>query len=352
VNLDDPGSYARVDTADALADVEATAEQWNRARALADVRLDLSGVDAVLVTGMGGAGIAGDVAATLSAIVPTGARRLPPVPVLVHKGYGLPAFVGPRTLVVALSHSGNTEETLSGWDAAARAGAQVFAVTAGGALAERATAAGAQLVRVPGGCQARHSLGYLAVPVLVALGLDGGLDEAIEVQTELAAAAHRKLPAQDNPAKQLALRLASGSVPLAWGARGLGALAAYRLKCQLNENAKLYALWNELPELDHNEVAGLQEPTPLAGHLGLVLLRDPLGEHPRVATRFTVTEELVHQRFAWMVEVAARGTSPLARLASLLLLVDLASVYTALELGQDPSPIAWIDRLKQALAET
>jgi glucose/mannose-6-phosphate isomerase len=127
-------------------------------------------------------------------------------------------------------------------------------------------------------------------------------------------------------------------------------VAAYRLKCQLNENAKLPAFCAELPELDHNEIVGLSEPSPLSGNLGLVLLRDPSGEHPRVATRFAVTEELVRHRFAWMVEVAARGSSPLARLASLLLLADLASVYTALELSHDPTPIVAIDRLKQALA--
>lgn len=352
MSLDDPGGFAAIDPLDALSDVEGTPTQWREARGLADVRLDLSAVDSVLLTGMGGSGIAGDVAATLSAVVPAESRGLPRIPVLVHKGYGLPPFVGPSTLVVALSYSGNTEETLSGWDAAVDAGAQLLAVTSGGTLAERAQQAGAPTVLVPGGRQPRHSLGYLAVPVLVALGLDQGLDEALDVQAELAAATDRKIPAQDNPAKQLALRLASGSVPLAWGARGLGALAAYRLKCQLNENAKLYAIHNELPELDHNEVVGLQEQTPLAGNLGLVLLRDPVGEHPRVATRFTVTEELVRQRFAWMAEVAARGDSPLARLASLLLLVDLASVYTALELGQDPSPIPSIDRLKQALADS
>lgn len=350
MNLDDPASYATVDPQDALGDVEATAEQWEEARRLADVRLDLGDVDAVVLTGMGGSGIAGDVAATLANVIPVSGRRMPPLPVVVHKGYGLPPFVGRRTLVVALSYSGGTEETLSAVDVALDAGAQLFAVTAGGALAKRAEAAGAPMVRIPGGRQPRHSLGYLAVPVLTALGLDDGLDEAIAVQAELATAIDRSVPSSENHAKQLALRLASGSVPLAWGARGLGTVAAYRLKCQLNENAKLPAIWNELPELDHNEVVGLQEWSPLAGILGLVLLRDPLGEHPRVATRFTVTEELVRERFAWMAEVAARGTSPLARLASLLLLVDLASVYTALELGHDPSPIPAIDRLKQALA--
>lgn len=350
MNLDDPTTFTGLDPADALADVEGSAEQWADARRRADVTLDLEGVDHVVVVGMGGSGIAGDVVAAVAAAEPptSPAARLP---ILVHKSYGVPPHVGPRTLVVACSYSGGTEETLSGVDEALKAGARLFAVTQGGALGERAESAGAPMVQIPASPrQPRHSLGYLAVPVLVALGLDAGLGEAVEVQAELAAACARDIKTADNHAKQLALRLASGSVPLAWGARGLGAVAAYRLKCQLNENAKLPAYWAEIPELDHNEIVGLQEPSPLAGNLGLVLLRDPHGEHPRVATRFTVTEELVRRRFAWIAEVAAAGESPVARLASLLLLADLASVYTALELGHDPTPIPSIDRLKQALA--
>lgn len=343
MSLDDPAGFAAVDTLDALADVEGTPAQWAAAREVADVRLDLDGVDTVIVTGMGGSGIAGDVTAAIAA------PRLG-VPVIPVKGYDLPAFAGPRTLVVACSHSGNTEETLAVVAAAREAGTRRFSVTSGGRLLERCRADGTPHVVIPGGGQPRHALGWLAVPVLVALGLDDGLDETLEVLIDLAAACGRDVPAADNPAKQLALRLASGSVPLAWGARGLGAVAAYRLKCQLNENAKQPASASELPELDHNEVVGMSGASPLAGAVGLVLLRDPAGEGSRVTARFAVTEDLVRERCAWIAEVTARGTAPLARLASLLLLVDLASVYTAIETGVDPTPIPAIDTLKARLA--
>lgn len=347
MSLDQPAGFAAVDTADALADVEGTPAQWAAARELADVRLDLDGVDVVVVTGMGGSGIAGDVTAAIAA------PRLG-VPVIPVKGYDLPAFAGPRTLVVACSHSGNTEETLAVVESARAAGTRRFAVTSGGRLLDVCRQDGTPHVVIPGGGQPRHALGRLAVPVLVALGLDDGIDEALDVLTDLAAACARDVPAADNPAKQLALRLASGSVPLAWGARGLGAVAAYRLKCQLHENAKLPAAASELPELDHNEVVGLAGAaggvSPLAGAIGLVLLRDPTGEGPRITARFAITEELVRERCAWIAEVTARGAGPLARLASLLLLVDLASVYTAIESGVDPTPIAAIDTLKARLA--
>lgn len=343
MSLDEPASFAALDPLDALADVEGTPAQWAAARERSTVRLDLADVDVIVVTGMGGSGIAGDVVAAIAA------PQLG-VPVLTLKGYDLPAFAGPRTLVVACSHSGNTEETLAVVVAARAAGTQRFSVTSGGRLLAACRDEGSPHVVIPGGGQPRHALGWLAVPVLVALGLDGGLDEALAVLGDLVAACRRDVPAADNPAKQLALRLASGSVPVAWGGRGLGAVAAYRMKCQLNENAKLPAWASELPELDHNEVVGLSGASPLDGAVGLVLLRDPEGEGPRTAARFGVSEELVRDRCAWIAEVDARGTSPLARLASLLLLVDLATVYTALETGVDPSPIHAIDTLKQRLA--
>jgi len=343
VNLDHLDGYAAADESDALGDVEATSRQWAHARELADLRIDLADVDAVVITGMGGSGIGGDVLRQLTA-------RRAPWPVVVHKGYGLPAFVGPRTLVVATSYSGNTEETLSAFQEAGRRGAARFAISSGGTLAANCDAEGVACVRVPGGGQPRHSLGYLLVPVLVALGIDDGIDEAVEELASTAEALGRDVPAAANPAKRLAQGLAGSGAPLLLGGQGLGAVAAYRLKCQLAENAKLPAMWGELPEADHNEVVAWQEPGAVSGAGGLICLRDLDGEHPRVRRRFEITAALLDERFAWQEQLIATGTSPLARVASLVLQGDLVSVYTALALDRDPTPVPSIDRLKAALA--
>ena len=344
MDLDSPGDYAAVDPADALGDVEATAQQWADAATLGPGRLDLQGFDAVVVSGMGGSGISGDILWALSL---EGYR----LPVVVHKGYGVPGFTGPRTLVVALSHSGGTEETLSAFDEAGRRGATRLVVTGGETLAERAAAEGAHVARVPGGSRPpRHSLGVLLVPVLVALGLDDGLDEAVRVLSTLAQELGREAPA--NPAKQLAVRLAAGVVPLTWGGHGIGSVAAYRMKCQLNENAKMPAVHGELPEADHNDVVGWESTSALAGVAALLGFRDPAGEHPRVARRFELTTELLADRLAWSADIVARGSSPLARVASLLFQADIISVYTALASDRDPTPIASIDRLKAKLGTT
>lgn len=343
-DLDDPSTWAAVDRADALADVERSAEQWAHARDLAaGVRLDLDDVSGVLVLGMGGSGISGDVVAALAA------DRLP-VPVLVHKGYGLPAWVGPRTVLLAASYSGTTEETLSVVEAGLDRGARVLAVTTGGDLGALADARGFARVTPPGGRQPRHSLGYLAVPLLVALGLDDGLAEAIDLLAEQEKAWDRTLPTAEHPAKMLASRFADGTVPVAYGALGIAALGAARLTYQLNENAKLPAMHAPLPELCHNAIVGWEGPSALVGRAGVVWMRDPGAEHPRNRLRLGLVHDLLRDRLAWQDELVAAGRAPLARLASLVHQADVVSVYAAIARGVDPTPIASIDRLKAGLA--
>ncbi|CAN5260820.1 bifunctional phosphoglucose/phosphomannose isomerase [soil metagenome] len=340
--LDDEEQRDAVDPSGALGDVEATPRQWRSARDLPAVRADTDDADAVIVLGMGGSGISGDVLATLAA------DRLP-VPVVVHKGYGLPAYAGPRTVVAAVSYSGGTEETLSGAEEAVARGARLLAITSGGALAELASGAGAALVRVPGGGMPRHSLGWLAVPLLTAFGLDDGFDQALAAQEAVLDSWASAVPTSHNPGKQLAARLRDGTVACCYGSQGLGALAALRLKCQLNENAKLPAFAASVPELCHNEVVGWEGESDLAGRAALLWLSDP-EEHPRNARRVDALTALLGDALAWSARLEAVSGPPLARLASLVLQADLLSVYTALVREVDPTPIASIAALKDALA--
>ena len=343
MDLDALGEYASVDPKDALADVEGTAAQWREAATLGPGALDLDRFDAVVICGMGGSGIAGDVLWALS-------LQSHPRPIVVHKGYGVPAFTGPRTLVVCFSHSGSTEETLSAFEEAGARGAARMVVTSGGALAAAAEAAGADIALMPKGSRPpRHSLGFLLVPALIALGLDDDLAEAIDVIEQVCADYGRTVPLDRNRAKQIGLRVAGGVVPLAWGGHGIGSVAAYRLKCQLNENAKVPALHAQLPEADHNDVVGWEQPSALSGVGALISLRDVAGEHPRVARRFDITQDLLGSTLAWSDRVDARGSSPLARAASLLVQADLISIYAALAADRDPTPISSIDRLKSEL---
>jgi glucose/mannose-6-phosphate isomerase len=343
--LDDPAARARTDPADALGDVERTPELWKTARDVALPAVDLSQVRLAVVAGVGGSGVAADVVAALAA-------QRAAVPVITHKRGTLPSWVGPGVLVVACSHSGGTTEVRAVAAAAADAGAQVVTLSAGGPLAALAAERRLPAVVVPGGPPPRHALASLVVPLLRLLGLDGALDEAVDRLDQRAGALGREVPVDDNPAKQLGAALADGRVPVVFGGPDLAAVVAARLKTQLNENAKLPVLAGALPDLAHHEVMGWERPGPLDERVRLVWVRDPLAEEdgacgsPPPASAIAEVSRLLARRGAPVTELTAEGESRIERLATLLLGVDLVSVYAALARGVDPSPIATIDALK------
>ncbi|BAS28707.1 phosphomannose isomerase [Limnochorda pilosa] len=301
-----------------------------------------------VVLGMGGSAIGAELVAGLL-------EATAPAPIAVHRGYGVPGYVGPETLVVASSYSGNTEETLSGYDEARRRGSRVVAVTTGGELARRAEADGVPLLRIPGGLQPRAAIGYSLVPqlrIFHLMGLTGDPQPAIE---ETVARLRRQrarlepsVPSQANEAKQLALSLHQ-HLPLIYGSQGWKGVVAYRWKTQINENAKAQAQANRFPELNHNETVGWEVPAAINGLFHAVLLRDEADPAP-IQRRFDVTAEIMRPHVAGISQAWAEGDSELARLFSLLYLGDHVSLYLAYLYRVDPSPVKAIDRLKSELA--
>lgn len=341
-----------IDSEDVLGAVERFPEQcreaWEIGRSTTNLP-DGEGIDSVLVLGMGGSGVSGDV---VQAVVE------PRLPIFFRtiKSYGpLPEWVGRNTLVFAVSYSGSTEETLAALDQALEKGARIVTVSSGGPLAATAASKGLAHVGIPTGLQPRASLGYLTLPILAVMNqmglspdLQADMDEAIKVLSELAPRCHRDRPAVENPAKDLAARI-GGRIPVVYGGHGVGATAAYRFKCDLNEYGKTPAFWNEIPELDHNEIVGWNQLDDLTSkRFVVILLREP-GEHERVALRFEVTRHLIENRLAEFVEVNAEGGSVLARLLSLIFVTQLASIYVGLAYGVDPGPVDVIMKLKSEL---
>ena len=298
----------------------------------------------VVVAGMGGSAAAGDLLAACAA------ERLD-VPVLVHRGYGLPAAAGKQALVIASSYSGETAEVLSSVDAALSRGAAVAAITSGGRLAELAGARRLPLVRLPAGLMPRMALGYLFLPaarILAALGLpvatDAELGEAVEVLQALADELRPERPAAANEAKRLAQAL-HGRMPAIYGGPTTGP-AAYRWKTDLEENAKVMALAGTLPEMNHNEIEAWRAPAAQALHL--TLLRDD-GEPPEIARRFAVLRDLVAPAAGGVSECRARGAGRTARLLSLVYVGMWVSYYLALARGVDPWPVPLLDEVKRRL---
>ena len=354
VDLDDLNRLAELDSEDVLGAVERFADQcreaWDIGRAATGLP-DATGVDSIVVLGMGGSGVSGDV--VRSVVEP----RLP-VPFTVIKSYGpLPEWVGRNTLVFAVSYSGSTEETVAALEEAHQRGCRAVTVSSGGPLAEKATEYGLAHVRIPTGLQPRASLGYLTLPilaVLVEVGLvpemQDDIDEAVQVLADIGSRCHRKRSAEENPAKDLAARII-GRVPVVYGGHGLGATAAYRFKCDLNEYGKTPAFWGEIPELDHNEIVGWNQLADITSEkFVLILLRDD-ADHERVKLRFELTRELIEGNLAEVIELPAEGISPLARILSLILITQLAAIYVGLGYGIDPGPVEVIMKLKGQLAE-
>jgi glucose/mannose-6-phosphate isomerase len=304
----------------------------------------VEGASEILVCGMGGSAISGDYLAALTA--ETGKR------VTTHRGYGLPRWSPHvRPLVLAVSYSGDTEETLSAIDRAAEWGLPVGVVASGGELIRRAREAGWPAIVVPPGHQPRAALGYLlggAARLAACAGvLPGIIDELLEAAEVVAGLL------DTGAAPSLARDLAGvldGRIPVVYGAVGPTAPVAMRWKTQINENGKWPAWWSLLPEADHNEVVGWAARPDLSRRVGLVALRDRL-ETPETARRFEATMEVTAADVDWVGEVWSQGESTLARMMSLTVVGDLVSVELAESAGVDPTPVEVIERLKRLLKE-
>jgi glucose/mannose-6-phosphate isomerase len=306
---------------------------------------EASDIRQVVVLGMGGSGVAGDVLGAIAG------PRLK-VPVSVVKSYDLPGFVGPETLVFAVSFSGDTEEVLAASDAAWSVGASVVAVTGGGRLRDEATAHGAPVLAVPSGIpQPRAALGALAVPPLVVLeqlGLMDGLTPMLAAAVRQLEVRRDELAGASSPAAEAADRIGR-TFPLAHGSDGLAGVAARRFKTQVNENAKSPAFFDIHPELCHNEVAGWGQHGDVTRQvITLVTMRCP-DEHPQVARRFDLVTEILREVVADVIEFRAAGDGPLAHLFDLALLGDVVSLCLAAAEGLDPGPVPVLGELKTAL---
>ncbi|MGB2788909.1 MAG: bifunctional phosphoglucose/phosphomannose isomerase [Dokdonella sp.] len=311
--------------------------------------IDGSAITSIIVLGMGGSGVSGDiVSATLSATCA--------IPVYVSKNYELPAFVNEHTLVIAASYSGTTEETLSAVATAQEKRAPMIAICSGGTLAEIVEKSSSPCIRyeAPQGLQPRATMAALIAPIFVALDKLGIFPEGItQCESAIRQATKRRDecidPQGDHIASELVTRI-STTIPVIYGGGAIGAAAAYRFKCDVNENAKSPAYWHVYPELNHNEIVGYGQHGDVTRQLfTLVELRHDY-EHKQVQRRFDITRELIRETLHDVIEVRAQGDTPLAQLCDLTYIGSLASVYMALGADVDPGPVDVIWELKNALA--
>ena len=302
-------------------------------------------IEHVVVLGMGGSGIAGD-------LLQAAAGPFMAVPVVTVKSYELPAFVGEGSLVFAMSFSGNTEETVEAATAAAMEGAKIVAVTSGGDLGRLAEGWNAPVIDVPSSIpQPRAALGAMAIPPMIVLeqiGLFPGATQWIDLAVSQLQRRRDRLTRDGNEAEQLARRIGR-TVPLVYGGGAVGATAAQRWKTQVNENAKAPAFWAAQPELCHNEVCGWGQHGDVTRQMMTLIALRHDSEHPQVTRRFELVFDYVREAVASIEEVRAEGEGDLAQLLDLILFGDFVSLHMAYQEGIDPGPVPVLVELKQRL---
>ena len=349
--LDDPVVYQRIDASEMRVVIRDLPRQcrvaWREAQAL-DLPPDYRDVDRMVIVGMGGLVIAGDLLRSLAALEST-------IPIIVHRDYDLPLRVDDRTLLIAMSYSGDTEETASAFEAGLGTGTKKLAITTGGRLLALAQANDVPAFVFDYKSMPRGALGYGLMPLLAIaskVGIVGDkaedVEEAVILMEHMAGRIGENVRQAYNPAKHLAERL-DGRLPVVYGA-GILAGVARRWKTQLNENSKVWCFWEEMPEANHNAIVGYELPREIASRVFAVFLRAP-ALHPRIRLRYEFTRQTMTGAGVASEVVDAEGKSPLAQMMSAVLFGDYVSLYLAILGGVDPSPTTVIADLKRWLAE-
>ncbi len=350
VALDRPETYGAVDTRGMAGHLAAMPAQvraaWERTRYV-DLPDKHADIFSFIVIGNGGAALAGDM---LRGLVAHTAQ----IPVVVVRGYDVPAFVGPDSIAIAVSHSGNTEETVAAFEEAIDRGVKPVIVTTGGTLEGLATTHRAPLVSYTAEAEPRDALASMftalvaiAHAVHVVGDVAADMDEAIALLEEQRDAFVPDVPESENPAKQMARSLA-GRIPAIYGGAMLAPVAR-AWKAKLNGYAKTTGLYDVLPDVNHTATVGYEFPAHLADYLAVVQLRSSY-DHPRVRAHWQVTTDLLDRRGIPHRIVAAAGRGRLAQMLWALAFADWAAYYLALLNGVDPIAEEAIAYMKRQLA--
>ncbi len=304
-------------------------------------RLEPTEASSVIVCGMGGSAIGGDLARAAFG------NRLGK-PMLTARGYELPPGARPDSLVLCSSYSGETEEALACYEGAEALGAKRIAATTGGKLAELSRADGVPVIGLPAGLQPRAAVGYMFSVAAEAAAL---ADAGPRLNTEIDSSAAHLEKTKDSLVVQAGeiAALITGKTPVIYGC-GLTEAVALRWKTQLNENAKVLAFASRIPEADHNEIAGWEGASE-SGRFAAVFLEDS-DQHPRERERIELTAKVIEPHAECVVRVETDGETRTERMLQAVMLGDLVSLHVAANRAVDPSQVAAIEDFKKQLGHS
>ncbi len=309
---------------------------------------DYKDIKNIVLCGMGGSAIGGDLARSLLQGDMTASMQ-------ICRNYNLPGYTGPDTLAIGSSYSGDTEETLSAFKQAQKKECRLFVLTTGGQLKEIAERGRIPLAVLPGGLKPRAALGYSFVPLMLFFNRIGLSFRDADSFESLADFLEKRLDSfaletdsDKNRAKQLAMRL-YGRIPIIYSGPELTDAVGTRIKGQICENAEMLAFANQFPEFNHNELVGWQIINSMRDYLRVIILRDR-DDHPRVAARMDIVRKMIEKQGVDVIEINSEGENRLERIFSLIQLGDFVSLYLALLNKVDPTLAEPIEMLKRELA--
>lgn len=350
-NLDDLTEIEKIDRSNFAGLIESFPEQLEQgskiASAFAFPRWKVSAISNIVVAGLGGSAIAAE-------LVKSYLNYQLKIPFLIVRHYQFPEFVSQKSLVIASSYSGDTEETLSAYQKAKKAKAKIVSIASGGKLSRLCQRDKLPQVAIPTGIPPRAALGYSFVSLLVLLGRMGlihsdlqAIQRAIRFLKDFRQNFTPTAYGSDNLAKSLAKRL-YGRIPVIYAGEDYFSAVALRWKQQICENAKVLSFCNAFPEFNHNELVGWGELENFREKLIVVILRDR-GDHNRIQARMQIVDQILKKKKIEVIPVESRGKDVLTRILSLVHLGDWASYYLALLNEVDPTPVEVIDYLKKRL---
>jgi glucose/mannose-6-phosphate isomerase len=348
--LNDLKEIKKVDRSNMLSFCVKAPEHYERASRLAKtISINYPKPQTIIVAGMGGSAIGGE-------LVKDWALDKIAVPIAVCREYSLPAYADKDTLVVVVSYSGETEETLSVFLDAVKRRCMTFCISSGGTLQEFAEKLNIPNLLVPSEMAPRASLPYLFMPLPVLLekvglvsNVTSEISDTVKSLKRVSDVNSPEKPVDKNFAKKLASSI-SGTIPVVYGFE-IYCAVAHRLKTQFNENSKVPAKWECFSELDHNEIVGWEAANELANYFSAIFIRDD-SESEEMRTRIDTTQELMRKKSLKIHEIKSIGKSRLAKMSSVICTGDFISVYLAIMRGIDPTPVKSIASLKEKLKQS
>jgi glucose/mannose-6-phosphate isomerase len=347
--LDDLHYIRKIDKSNMLKTIENFPEQIEEAEKLGkNTHLDIDNIKGIVIGGMGGSGISGD-------IVNTFLQYKVETPIYVNKDYNLPRWVNEKTLAVIVSYSGNTEESLSMLNEALNKKSTIVGISSGGTLEKLCKEKNLYHIKLPSDFQPRAALAYLLFPMLNVMGEVLKIDLGKEVEDTIVSTKKIReknrvdIPKGENLSKQIADRLYN-KIPQIYG-WGIFSPVAKRWRTQLNENSKVIAREDILPECNHNDIVGWSNNKEISKRFACILFRDKDLETKAISKRIEFLKNLLSEVAADVIEVESFGNSDLAKIISTIYLGDFVSCYLAFLRGVDPTPVDIITKLKKELGK-